>query len=185
NISTGAISGMPTVVGTSTVTLRVQDSGSPQQSAQKSFDLTITGVTPPPSSCGTGATNCLTVANAPSAIGGTFVPDPTKTSAKVSGTSLDFDWEEEPTATKDAEGLTITMNSSGSLTEIIYAFGSTGGGDDAWSCLSPTTPPIPVCVGFTVDRKAGTATFSNVVIGNSLHNNPPITLNGTLTFTPF
>jgi len=39
--STGVVGGIPTTAGTSTVTIRVQDTGSPQQSVQKAFELTV------------------------------------------------------------------------------------------------------------------------------------------------
>lgn len=47
NQNTGTISGTPTTAGTSTATIRVQDAGSPQQSAQKPFSITI-GLPGPP-----------------------------------------------------------------------------------------------------------------------------------------
>ena len=50
----------------------------------------------------------------------------------------------------------------------------------AWAC----TDFIAVC-GITVNRTAGTVTFNNSVLTDPVSGASPITLNGTLNFTPF
>ncbi|HSL05806.1 MAG TPA: hypothetical protein VK901_19995, partial [Nitrospiraceae bacterium] len=46
---------------------------------------------------------------------------------------------------------------------------------------------VSSCAGVTIDRTTGTASFTNTVLTDSTDPNPPapITLNGTLNFTPF
>ena len=47
NPSTGAISGTPSSAGTFNFTVRVEDNGSPKQTASKQFSFTVSAVTPP------------------------------------------------------------------------------------------------------------------------------------------
>jgi hypothetical protein len=52
-----------------------------------------------------------------------------------------------------------------------------------WLCSNNI--PETSCAGITVIRTEGKATFANVVLTDIVNKIPPITLNGTLTFTPF
>ena len=53
----------------------------------------------------------------------------------------------------------------------------------SWQCATP--PGFP-CAGVTINRAAGTATITNTVLQDVGGTGaPPITLNGTLIFTPF
>lgn len=178
---TGVISGTPTTPGTSPVTLRVEDSGTPQQSAQKAFDLTIADITPPPT-CGT---NCLTVSNAPASVGGTFVVDSTKTTITNPGTSVAINWIEieDPSNLGHVEFLIVGLSSATNGSNVFYEISDPRDGPLAWVC---TADPNSSCPGLTVDRSTGTARFVNVVLTATVNTNgQPVTLNGTLTFTPF
>lgn len=189
--STGVISGTPTTAGTLTVTLRVQDSGSPQQSAQKAFNLMINDKPPPPpppspSSCETGATNCLIVSNAPASVGDTFAVDARVTSTGVGNGVFAIVWGEisDPNpATFHAESLMVggSTNANGQMLTASFAVGDRTN-SFGWTCVAGFAQQ---CNGLTISRTAGAATFSNVVLTDSNNNTPPITLNGTLTFTPF
>ena len=189
NASTGVISGTPTTVGAFPVTLRVQDSGTPQQSAERPLTLTII------SSGGGGGTGGgqLTVSNAPASVGGTFVPDPRFISGAVRNniTSIDALEVDFP---RHAENLGVSVDESIGYLSVIFIFendaNEDGVNDDEalWNCLSSPTLPVSIgtpCSGVTVNRSAGTVTFSNVVLTDSLKNTPSITLNGTVTFSPF
>lgn len=174
---TGVISGTPTTPGTSPVTLRVEDSGTPQQSAQKAFDLTITDVTPPPPpSCGT---NCLTVSNASASVGGKFVADPTGTVAGTLPIGFSINWGEAFSAAFHTEVLSIIENDP-THRFVRYTSAESGGSDDAsWTCAG-------ACPGLTINRSAGTAMFVNVVLAPEVGTaTQSVALNGTLTFTPF
>ena len=82
NPSTGQLSGTPTTQGPSTFTIRVRDSGAPQQSDEQAFTLAII-----PDSGGGGGGDTLTVSNAPPDVGGTFVADRAGETIPLLGTS--------------------------------------------------------------------------------------------------
>ncbi len=186
NTASGVISGTPTTAGTSTATIRVVDTGTPQQSTQKDFTVAITGTTPPPPpSCGAGLTNCLTVSNVPLSLrGGTFVPDPTATKRFPNGTTISVNWAESLNPNTYLETLFVSVDQDKNVAVVNYAYAdrATSGG---WQCA---TNPFAhtVCPGLSVDRSAGTASFGNTVLltldGGAQQS---VTLNGTLTFTPF
>jgi hypothetical protein len=173
NPSTGQLSGTPTTPGASTFTIRVRDSGTPQQSDQKLFNLTIT-----PVSDGT-----LTVSNAPPDVGGTFVADPRFTSAGVSAPGLGFvEWSEAFTQNITTETVQITFNlTTGEIlsANFISTHRNTSG---RWTCGGA---PFAPCSGATVNRAAGTASFTNMVIPFPGNSTSPVTLNGTLNYRPF
>ena len=174
NPSTGQLSGTPTTLGTSTFTIRVQDSSTPQQSDQKSFSLTVERVLPPDGT--------LTVSNAPHDVGGMFVADPrfTVSGALVAGLGF-VEWGEAFTQNITTETVQITFNST--TGEILSAnFISTHRNTSGrWLCGgAPFTP----CSGGTVNRAAGTASFPNMALPLNGGSTSPITLNGTLRFTP-
>lgn len=176
NPSTGQISGTPTTAGTSTFTIRVQDSGTVIQSDQKPFSLTINAI-----STGGGGGGTLTVANAPASVGGTFVADPQFTQTSGIGLVVWSEGVSQNSLHFETIGVGLDL-ATGEITlvEFINADSAVG---TAWGC--PGTLGIPACNGLTVNRTAGTATFSNMVVTDLSSSSPPITLNGTLNFTPF
>jgi len=185
NPSTGVISGTPTTAGISTVTVRVQDTGSPQQSVQKDFTITITDVPLPPE-CGTVETNCLTVTNAPASVGRKFSPNPIFTNTNGISTAFSIGWSEDTTSTH-AEAMILSRNPANGTEAVIFSIGDTGSSGATGSGWICTTNPITgsVCPGLTVNPSAGTATFVNTVLSPGSGTTQSITLNGTLTFTPF
>lgn len=189
--STGVISGTPTAAGTVSITIRVEDSATSPQSDQQSLSLTIVSVTPPPPppppSCGTGAVNCLTVSNAPASVGGIFVANSKSTTAGESSGTAVVSWTEEPSiAPIHVEALAVLETNVAGVRILSAAFSTNDAtlNGHVWGC--ETSLAAGVCNGLAFNRAVGTATFSNVVlIDKSQNNDPSITLNGTLTFTPF
>ena len=173
NPSTGQLSGTPTTAGTSTFTIRVQDSSTPQQSDQKSFSLTVNSL----------PDGTLTVTNAPPDVGGTFVADPRFTSAGVLAPGLGFvEWDEALSQNLTNEAVQISFNlTTGEIlsANFISTHRNTGG---RWTCGGVLFAP---CSGATVNRTAGTASFTNMVIPFPGNSTSPVTLNGTLNFRPF
>ena len=149
DMSTGEISGIPTTPGTSTVTIQVQECGTPQQSDQKQFSLTID----PVSTGGGGGT--LTVLHAPPSVGGTFVVNPLQTSQVTTlGTEI-INWGEAPPQNSSyAEGVSVGFNLT---TEeiIVQFFSGQGSSGSLWICGPFIGSNIP-CNGVTVNRIAGT-----------------------------
>ena len=182
NASTGEISGIPTIQGSSTFTIQVQDSGTPQQSGQKEFSLTINAV----SSGGTGGT--LTVTNAPAIIGGTFVADPQFTLRNDLGTTfVTLAWG-EVTPVANALRMETVVFSFDPITAHVHLvkFILQDLLSTTWECTNSLPPLPPGCSGASVDRITGTLTLTNTVLTDTFSSNPPppITLNGTLSFTP-
>jgi hypothetical protein len=178
NSSTGAISGTPTTAGTSTVTIQVQDSGNPQQSIQRQFSLTINPVG------GGGGGGTLTVSNAPPSVGGTFVADPTLTIVDPPQFNIAaVGWGEAFVSPfSHYETMVIAFDITNNVPQasavgFVVADSMVG---TAWVC----TDFLNAC-NVTVSRSAGTVTFNNSVLTDLSTGAPPITLNGTLTFTPF
>lgn len=183
NSSTGVISGTPTTAGAFPVTLRVQDSGTPQQSAERPLTLTII------SSGGGGGTGGgqLMVSNAPASVGGTFVPDPTFNDIRDRGNSIEL-YALEVDFPRHGEALNVSVEkSSGQVSFVSLGLDDDVTGDEGfWTCFAQNPLiSLQVCRGVTVNRSAGTVTFSNTVLTNTLSTPPSITLNGTVTFSPF
>jgi hypothetical protein len=182
NKDTGVVSGTPMTPGTSKFTVRVQDSATPQQSDQKEFSLTISA-----SPC---STNCpkgtLTVSNAPPRVGGTFVAA-SAVGIGLSGDSFVVVWGESSGALLDREVLSLRIDPSSSTQSKSIEFATVIAGtlftETSWTCKESTGSEGPQCEGLTINRATGTAIFSDVILNSSAA--PPITLNGTLSFTPF
>jgi hypothetical protein len=183
NPSTGQLSGTPTTPGTSTFTIRVQDSETPQQSDQKPFTLPII------SSGGGGGGGTLTVTNAPSDVGGTFVANQKFTNVAQVGLGGIITWVEGDISgfpIGPFETLQISVEQTNDVSSVLFEDGNTGAVTNKWFCTSIPIFNAPCQGVVTVNRSAGTAVFSDVVI--PLNSGPtalPITLNGTLKFTPF
>jgi hypothetical protein len=163
----GVISGTPTAEGTTTITVKVTDSAA--GTATRQLGITIT--TNPSGGAGT-----LSISGAPADVGGTFVPDGRFTTRLVTGDFAIVTWGESSGPPFHTEGLGVGFSlTTGAISSINFAAGSNG-----WQCLSFSSG----CSGATINRAAGTFTLSNVVLV-TVNSNPPITLNGTLNFTPF
>jgi len=178
---TGQLTGNPTTAGTSTFTIRVQDSGTPQQSDQKAFSLTITSN----DNGGVGDDDTLTVSNAPPEIGGKFVGERRLTSGTSVGTQGQFRWGEGNIAGTHGEDVGLLVDLiTGGVIALDFRDYNAALLTDSWSCGALYNVSCQGTV--TVNRSAGTAVFSGVVVPAGLRRTtPPITLNGTLTFTPF
>ncbi|BFU89774.1 MAG: hypothetical protein NTAFB01_09610 [Nitrospira sp.] len=180
NASSGVISGTPTRVGAFSSTIRVQDSGTPSQSAEIAFGMTID-----PASGGGGNLGILTVVGAPTNVGRIFAADGSLTTTKFEGfTGGGINWNETHGAGIRVKTVTVSLNPAGRVSTVGFLYIDSGG-SGAWGC----GPSTGACHGVTVNRTAGSATFTNVVLGSAHSNSPghiePITLNGTLSFTPF
>lgn len=178
NASTGQISGTPTTQGTSTFTIRVQDSGATPQSDQKSFSLLVNAATTGGSGGGT-----LTVSNAPTSVGGTF--NGSVTSQSTGGVV----WLENTNGNfthVETFGL-ILFNQPGLTYQLVFSSEESAvGTGTGWTCVVPALPGFTTCSGVTINQAGGTLTLANTVLSTTgAITAPPITLNGTLTFTPF
>ena len=178
NQSTGQLSGTPTNAGTSTFTIRVRDSGTPQQSDQKSFSLAII---PGGGGGGGGVGGTLTVSNAPASVGGTF--NGNVTSQGISGVS----WGENVTVNPPhAETFALILYNLPGLTYQLVFASADPGVATGWTCVFPAQQSFPACSGVTINQPGGTLTLANTVLSDESGDiAPPITLNGRLTFTPF
>jgi hypothetical protein len=180
NASTGVITGTPTAAGVFPLTMRVRDSGTPQQSAEQQLSITILSAGGGGGGTGGGQ---LTVSNAPASVGGTFVANPQFIAQDQTIGIASVVWHE----VKDnyAEGVGISFDAvTGRVISLLFSADVEGSPGKSWHCFGK--PVTPVCNGITVDRSAGTVTFSNAVLNAPLANtDPPVTLNGTLTFEPF
>lgn len=178
--STGVLSGVPTTQAISTFTIRVRDSGATQQSAQKQFSLTINAV----SSGGGGGT--LTVANASADVGGTFVANPlTTTQVTTLGSEL-LNWSEASSQNlSHIEGVSVSFNLTDEKLDFVQFFSTQGTSSSIWICFTTINGLNVPCSGVTFNRTAGTVNFASTVVTDIVNSTPPITLNGTLTFTPF
>ncbi len=184
NTATGIISGTPTAAGSTILTVRVQDSGTPQQSAERplSISILLSGDPPvPPSPRGQ-----LTVSNAPPRVGGTFVAA-SAVGIGLSGDSFVVVWGESSGTFLDREVLSLRIDPSSSIQSKRIEFATVIPGslftETSWTCKESTGSEGPQCEGLTINRATGTATFSDVILNSNAA--PPITLSGTLTFTPF
>ena len=137
----------------------------------------------PPPSGGGGGGGTVTVANGPASVHGTFVAYPKATAIKVQGTSAAVTWAELPTGNPGhAELISVSFDTTtGQVLLVIFsvADGSVG---TAWAChgFLPSG-----CAGAIGNRTAGTFTLVDTVLDKTTGTNSPITLNGTLHFTPF
>lgn len=177
--NTGGISGIPTAAGTSTFTIRVQDSAASPQSNQKEFSLTINA-----STC---SVNCpegtLTVLNGPASVGGTFTG---VVSVQIGN---EVDWKES-SANHDEAFALVLHNTVGLTYQLIFVSSSFSLSlieFEGWTCAFPDlVPSVETCSGVTLNRAGGTLTLTNTVLRSYLNEETqPITLNGTLRFTPF
>jgi hypothetical protein len=130
----------------------------------------------------------LTVMNAPASVGGTFVADPPLNKSdrrSWGGTVL---WGELPVASpfhNEILGIAFDIPRTVlSVDQVVFGMVTLEGAKPftIWRCGD-----ISGCAGLTIVRATGTASFTNTELRDSTNPVPlpPITLNGTLTFTPF
>ena len=132
---------------------------------------------------GGGGGGTLTVDNAPASVKGKFVAHAPSTLINKQGAVT---WAELPVVTGTsghAEVVAVSFDiATGDVLLVIFSMAD-GTVGTAWSCHGFT---LPGCPGASVNRTAGTFTFVDTVLNiSSGGTNPPITLNGTLNFTPF
>ena len=125
----------------------------------------------------------LTVLNAPASVGGVFVADPPLIKSDKRSFGATVLWGELPVASPfHDEVLAVAFNATHHLVAVIFGINTLSGATPVtmWQCIIS-------CAGVTIDRTTGTANFTNTVLTDSTGTNPlpPITLNGTVTFTPF
>lgn len=185
NAATGVISGTPTAAGSSILTVRVQDSGTPQQSAEQPLSISIL-LSGGGGGGGGGGRGQLTVSNAPPRVGGTFVAA-SAVGISLAGDSFAVIWGESSGALLDREVLSLQIAPSSSTQSKSIEFATVIEGsaftETSWTCKESTGSEGPQCGGLIINRATGTATFSDVILNSNAA--PPISLNGTLTFTPF
>lgn len=125
----------------------------------------------------------LTVTNAPASAGGTFVADPPLNKSDKRSFGASVIWGELPVASPfHDEILFVAFNTTHHLVAVGFAIVTLEGATPVtiWQCVIS-------CAGVTIDRPSGTASFTDTVLTDSTNTSPlsPITLNGTLNFTPF
>lgn len=130
----------------------------------------------------------LTVENAPASVEGTFVADPRLThKQKQFGIGL-VEWAELSSqgGIYDEEVGVIVDPITGAL-YFAGLFVSDSGVENIWGCSALPLPDFhfPSCNGASVNRNSGKVSFSGTVLTESGAAVPAITLNGTLTFSPF
>jgi len=180
NPVSGVISGTPIRTGAFSCTIRVQDNGTPSQSDEIVFGTTIN-----PASVDGGSLGTLTVTGAPTSVGRTFVADGSLTTTKFAGyTGGGINWNETHGVGIHVTTVTVSLDPAGRVGTVGFLYIDSGG-SGGWGC----GPAGGACHGVTINRTAGLATFTNVVLKSANTNSPgdsgPITLNGELTFTPF
>jgi hypothetical protein len=123
------------------------------------------------------------VANAPASVGDTFVADPQRTNRTLQGTNETVAWI-EVTPVGNSQRTEVVSFGFDTSTDQVLVLNFISESTTVWGCLGAFPPGCP---GASVNRTAGTLTLANVVLTATSSSNlpPPITLNGTLSFTPF
>jgi hypothetical protein len=125
----------------------------------------------------------LTVTGAPASVGGTFVADPPLNKSDKRSFGASVTWGEVPVASPfHDEILFVAFNTTHHLVAVGFASGTLEGATPftIWQCVIS-------CNRVIIDRTMGKASFTDTVLTDSANTSQlaPITLNGTLTFTPF
>jgi hypothetical protein len=97
---------------------------------------------------------------------------------------MDILWQEgkDNTVHNEAVGLLFDIN-SGEIHLSAFGLKDPPIPEVDWAC-SPILGLLD-CIGVTVNRNAGTVTFSNTVLEGFIGTSTQITLDGTLNFKPF
>jgi hypothetical protein len=133
---------------------------------------------------GDGGGGTLTVSNAPSIVDGKFEAIP-QTVVDISRNKIKVVWTEQYVYGTHREHVNLSADlTTGKVKTLAFDVFKEGELTNMWGCGYSSQAPCQGVV--TVNRSAGTAVFSDVVIPTS---NPrfiasPITLNGTLNFAP-
>ena len=134
-----------------------------------------------PNNTSVGDDGTLSVANAPVDIGGSFVADVKGTSAYVVTDLLTIGWFEYGLS-GHLEGVTLDYELATGKSHVRLV--NNGLPPETWYC-SDSDAGNALCPGITIDKTAGTITFADqVLVSESSSSASPITLNGTLHFTP-
>lgn len=165
NPSTGVISGTPTAESLDPVTFDIQVADSASHTTKKQFSIAIYTF------AGGGT---LTLASAPSSMGGTFVAEGGIIFPPLGGDGM-VQWSEAVSGTH-AETVRVRFDAASKISDI-HVFLTDSGVSAAWACSA--------CSGAIADRINGTLTLAGVVVKVPFGVNPDMTLTGTLTFTPF
>jgi hypothetical protein len=125
----------------------------------------------------------LTVTEAPPSVGGTFVADPPLNKSDKRSFGATVIWGEVPVASPfHDEILFVAFNTTHHLVAVGFGMATLAGATPftIWQCVIS-------CNEVIIDRTMGKASFTNTVLTDSANTSQlaPITLNGTLTFTPF
>ena len=125
----------------------------------------------------------LTVTGAPASVGTTFVADPPLIKSDKRSFGASVTWGEVPVASPFHDELLIAVfNTTHNLVGVGFGMITLAGATPftIWQCMIS-------CNGVEINRNAGTAKFTNTELRDSANTSQlaPITLNGTLTFTPF
>ncbi len=162
--ATGQISGIPTTAGTFTVTIQVQDSATPIQSASRSFNMTVT--VPPPFA--------ITTLSLPAGIVGTAY----NASLAASNGTLPYVWS----VTVGFLPSGLTLNTSGQISGIPTAAGTfaitiqaqdsatpTQSASKDFSITISTVPPPPAPTGLVASpgNAQVTLTWNAVTVADS------------------
>ena len=132
-----------------------------------------------------GAGDTLSVANAPLNVEGSFVPNDSHTAATAdSFGNLTLGWQEDVTPALHYESVAVQTDSTASQV-VVYFYDWDGYTPVIWVCDERMAANAS-CSGTTIDKTAGTVTFSDQVLINNTQGSSagPVTLNGTLKYTP-
>jgi hypothetical protein len=149
--------------------------------------LTSAAPTPAPSITLNGTltfkSELLALTGAPSATAGDLVTN--SQFASVNGNVLTLSWIDQPVLNApNIEFLDVVFDlQTGQIVSAFYVFKEGSIPSISWECAQVDDDDL-ACSGITVNRTTGIVTFAGTVLASN-DGLPPITLNGTLSFTPF
>lgn len=126
------------------------------------------------------------MSNAPASIGGTFVADASLTTVSPPNNQHNvaaIGWTEAgalPSTHSESVGIAFDVTNNFPQASVVSFSKFDNSVFTSWVCQD-----FFAACGITVNRSAGTVTFNNSVLTDFGSGAPSVTLNGTLTFTPF